>query len=70
MRLGKWPQARAQLETAERLNPSAAEVQNALGEVAQHEGDFRGAIAAFQRAVELRPEEPAHRLNLETALKK
>jgi tetratricopeptide (TPR) repeat protein len=69
-RTGKWPQARIQLETAARLNSSAAEVQNALGEVAQHEGDMRGAVAAFQRAVDLKPDEPAYRLNLEAARKK
>ena len=66
---GKWPQARRHLETAARLNSSAAEIQNALGEAAQHEGDLRGAVAAFQRAVELKPEEPAYRLNLEAARK-
>ena len=36
---GQWPQARDSLETAARLNASAAEVQNALGEVSQHDGD-------------------------------
>ncbi len=65
---GKWPQARTSLETAARLNSSAAEVQNALGEVAQHEGDLQRAIAAFQRAVALNPNEQAYRLNLETAV--
>ena len=58
----------AALETAARLNSSAAEVQNALGEVAQHEGDLQRAIAAFQRAVALNPNEQAYRLNLETAV--
>src|SRR5207247_1166837 len=38
---GRWPQARNSLETAARLNSKAAEVQNALGEVAQHEGEDR-----------------------------
>ena len=45
-------------------------MQNALGEVALHEGDLAGAIAAFERAVELKPEERAYRLNLEAARKK
>jgi hypothetical protein len=49
------------------LNSSAAEVQNALGEVAQHE-DLQSAIAAFQRAVALNPNEQAYRLNLETVV--
>jgi tetratricopeptide (TPR) repeat protein len=64
---GKWRQARNSLETAARLNASAAEVQNALGEVAVHEGNFQGAIAAFERAVQLNPDERAYRLNLEAA---
>ena len=45
---GQWPQARESLETAARLNASAAEVQNALGEVAQHDGDRESAIRAFR----------------------
>ncbi len=61
------PQARASLETAARLNSSAAEVHNALGEVALLEGDRPRALAAFARAVELNPNEPAYRLNLEAA---
>jgi len=67
---GKWRQARNSLETAARLNASAAEVQNALGEVAVHEGNFQSAIAAFERAVKLNPDERAYRLNLEAARKK
>ena len=64
---GQWPEARASLETAARLNASAAEVQNALGEVSQHDGDRERAIAAFERAVSLNPGERAYRLNLEAA---
>lgn len=64
---GRWPLARKSLETAARLNSSAAEVQNALGEVAQHDGDRESAIRAFERAVALKPEEQAYRLNLEAA---
>jgi tetratricopeptide (TPR) repeat protein len=64
---GKWPQARSSLETAARLNGSAAEVQNALGEVALREGDRQRAIAAFQRAAELDPKEQAYKLNLDAA---
>ena len=66
---GKWPQARSSFETSARLNPSAAEVQNAIGEVALHEGDHPRAIAYFRRATELNPAEPAYRLNLEAVLK-
>jgi tetratricopeptide (TPR) repeat protein len=64
---GKWREARDSLETAGRLNSSAAEVQNALGEVAQHDGDLPRAIAAFERAVKLKPDEAAYRLNLDAA---
>ena len=63
------PQARESLQTAALLNVSAPEVQNALGEVALHQGDRGRAIASFRRAVELDPKEPAYRLNLEAALK-
>lgn len=63
----KWTEARSSLETAARLNASAAEVQNALGQVAQHDGDHFGAIAAFERAVRLNPAEPTYRTNLEAA---
>jgi tetratricopeptide (TPR) repeat protein len=67
---GKWVQARQSLETAARLNASAPEVQNALGEVALHDNDRVRAIACFRKAVELDPKAPAYRLNLEAALKR
>jgi tetratricopeptide (TPR) repeat protein len=67
--LAKWPQARTSLETAAQLNAAAPEVQNALGEVALHQGDRQRAIACFRRASELKPDEPAYRLNLDAALK-
>ena len=66
-RSGNWPQARSSLETAARLNGSAAEVHNALGEVALREGDRQRAIAGFQRATELDPKEQAYKLNLDAA---
>jgi tetratricopeptide (TPR) repeat protein len=67
---GKWTQARESLETAARLNASAAEVQNALGEVALHEGDRERAVACFRRAVALDVNERAYKLNLDAALKR
>jgi len=63
----RWAPAASSLETAARLNPQAAEVHNALGEVALETGDRRHAIASFQRAAELKPGEQAYRLNLEAA---
>ena len=59
---GRWAQARSSLETAVQLNGTAAEVHNALGEVALHGGNAEGAIASFERAVELQPKEPAYNL--------
>jgi Flp pilus assembly protein TadD len=46
---------------------SAADVQNALGEVLLRSGDSRSAIAKFERAAELDPNEAAYRLNLQAA---
>jgi tetratricopeptide (TPR) repeat protein len=62
----RWQQARASLQLAAQLNPSAAEVQNALGQEALAEGDAKRAIASFERAVELDPKEQAYRTNLES----
>jgi tetratricopeptide (TPR) repeat protein len=62
----RWPQARASLQLAAQLNPSAAEVQNALGQEAMGEGDAKRAIAGFERAAELDPGEQAYRTNLES----
>jgi Flp pilus assembly protein TadD len=64
---GRWGQARESLEIAAKLNPSAAEVENALGEVAMHDRDSKRAIASFQRAVDLNPREVAYKVNLESA---
>ena len=63
----RWQPSRSSLDIAARLNPSAAEVHNALGQVALREDDPRRAIESFERAVELDPEQPAYRLNLESA---
>lgn len=64
---GRWSDAQASLETAASLNTSAAEVQNALGEVAIRQGDKARAVAGFERAVQLNPAEPVYRQNLESA---
>jgi tetratricopeptide (TPR) repeat protein len=60
-------EARTSLETAERLNSSAAPVQNALGELAMEENNPSGAIAKFEWAATLDPQEPTYRTNLESA---
>jgi tetratricopeptide (TPR) repeat protein len=64
---GNLRAAREQLEVAVRLNGSAAEVLNALGDVAMRERLYADAIRYFQQAVRLKPDETAYRLNLETA---
>jgi tetratricopeptide (TPR) repeat protein len=63
----RWPQAQATLRIAAQLNPSAAEVENALGQVAIAEGDTKLAISSFERAAELDPKEEAYRTNLDSA---
>jgi tetratricopeptide (TPR) repeat protein len=60
-------EARASLETAERLGPSAAPVQNALGELAIEEKNPQRAVENFERAATLDPQEPTYRANLESA---
>ena len=68
-RSGRLQQSRSGLLIAIRLKPSAAEAHNALGEVALREGDRQTAIASFQRAAELDPQQPAYRSNLEAIRK-
>jgi tetratricopeptide (TPR) repeat protein len=63
----RWQPAQSSLEIAVRLNSSAAEAHNALGEVALRQNDPLRALASFQRAVELDPQQPAYRSNLEAA---
>ncbi|MFN0120752.1 MAG: tetratricopeptide repeat protein [Blastocatellia bacterium] len=62
--------ARASLETAARLQTTEAPVLNALGEVLLQQGERQAAIAAFEKAVRLAPDDPAFRQNLEAARSK
>jgi len=50
---GHMQQAQKSLVVAARLNPNAAEVQNALGQVTLSENDTTQAIGYFQRAAQL-----------------
>jgi tetratricopeptide (TPR) repeat protein len=59
--------ARASLETAARLQSTEAPVFNALGEVLLEQGERRAAIAAFEKAVKLSPNDATFRQNLESA---
>ena len=62
-----WHGAQASFVIALRLNPAAAAVHNAAGELALQTGDLPRAIANFQRASQIDPQEPSYRHNLELA---
>lgn len=59
--------ARASLETAAQLQSTEAPVFNALGEVLIEQGELQAAIAAFEKAVKLAPDDATYRQNLESA---
>jgi superkiller protein 3 len=59
--------ARASLETAAKLQSTEAPVFNALGEVLLEQGERQAAIAAFEKAVKLEPNNPTFRQNLDAA---
>ena len=62
--------ARACLETAAKLQSTEAPVFNALGEVLMEQGERQAAIAAFEKAVKLAPNDATFRQNLESAKSK
>jgi len=62
--------ARASLETAAKLQATEAPVFNALGEVLMEQGERQAAIAAFEKAVKLAPNDATFRQNLESAKSK
>lgn len=59
--------ARASLEVAAKLQSTEAPVFNALGEVLMQQGEPQAAIAAFEKAVKLAPNDATFRQNLESA---
>lgn len=61
------PDARASLEVAAKLQPTEAPVLNTLGEVLLAQGDQNAAIAAFEKAVRLAPDNATFRRNLDSA---
>ena len=63
-------EARASLETAAKLQSTEAPVFNALGEVLLEQGERQAAIAAFEKAVNLAPDDATFRQNLESAKSK
>ena len=60
------PDARTSLEVAAKLQPTEAPVFDALGEVLLEQGERQAAIAAFEKAVKLAPDNPSFRRNLES----
>ncbi len=64
---GNANEARISFETAVRLNPSAAEVFNQLGELSAAQSDYEGAGRRFEQAARLDPREPAYQANLQKA---
>ncbi|PYT20222.1 MAG: hypothetical protein DMG57_42875 [Acidobacteria bacterium] len=64
---GKPDSARASLETTIRLNPSAADAFNQLGDLAMRRRDFADAIRNFEKAVQLDSRDTAFQLNLRAA---
>ena len=60
------PDARTSLEVAAKLQPTEAPVFDALGEVLLEQGEREAALAAFEKAVKLAPDNPAFRQNLES----
>jgi tetratricopeptide (TPR) repeat protein len=64
---GNVDPARESLETAVRLNPSAAQAFNQLGNLAMTRQDYAEAVRQFRKASQLEPHEAAYQLNLKTA---
>ena len=65
--VGQFAAARQSLEIAVRLNPSVAEAHNQLGDLALRRRDFTAAVEQFRQAVQLAPQEPIYKSNLENA---
>ena len=64
---GNLDAARDSFETTTRLNPSAADSFNQLGNLAIARDDFTGAIENFEKATRLDPHELAYQLNRDVA---
>jgi Tfp pilus assembly protein PilF len=64
---GNAEKAQQSFDTAAQLNPRAAPVQNALGELALNRREWKQAVVNFERASQLEPQESLYRQNLETA---
>ena len=62
--LDEFPQAKADLETAVRLNPALPGLQTVLGQAREKNADYGEAVEAFHKAVEQNPKDFAAWLGL------
>ena len=63
-RVGRYQESAAEYQALIGVDPLAGELEIRVGECKAQLRDFRGAAAAFERARELAPQDPAPRLNL------
>jgi cytochrome c-type biogenesis protein CcmH/NrfG len=61
---GEMAKARLDVNNALQIDPRFAEGYELLGQVEQHEGNLKGALDAFGRAAELKPELAAAQVEL------
>jgi Flp pilus assembly protein TadD len=54
-RRGLWAEARFRFERAVTLDPDSAQALNNLGVALEQQGDFKGARAAYEKAMKLKP---------------
>jgi Flp pilus assembly protein TadD len=52
---GLWSEARFRFEKAVELDPESASALNNLGVALEQQGDFKGAHAAYEKALKLKP---------------
>src|SRR5712692_2782231 len=64
---GKYTEAQESFKAGIAENPGSSEIHNALGLVALQTGEPRSAVASFERALELRPEDGKVLYNLISA---
>ena len=66
---GDLPLAEAKFQRAIRLGPASAEAQALLGTVLERQGDSRGALSAYRKALDLNPSEPTAQQGLDRLTK-
>jgi tetratricopeptide (TPR) repeat protein len=65
--VNRLTESRHALETALRLNPDSADINNHLGDLAMRQSQFREAVDYFRKALKLAPEDQAFLANLQAA---